>query len=324
MEIRKLQKTVDGTFFITLPKKWVMRLSLEKGSTISIEEDEEGRIIVMPYVKQEKKEKIATVTPSNILEREIIEKYLLGYDIIRIESEKPILSDLRERIKLILKRLIGLEIVEENSKKIITQCLVEPSLLVPEKIIRRLHAITISMQLDAISSLINNDSKLAKTVIERDEEVDRLYFLIVRTIRAAIDNPEILKMTSLKPIDFLDYRLLASFIESFADHSVAISEVTLKVSNQKLPEELIKTLSKISELINNMYYKAVISVLSKNLKMASEVRDKNEKALKLFEEFEKGLLDTQKSIIKCMAAVLTALKRLCELTIDIADLAVTK
>jgi AbrB family looped-hinge helix DNA binding protein len=324
LEIRKLQKTVDGTFFITLPKKWVMRLNLEKGTTVSIEEDEEGKIIIMPYVKQEKKEKIAIITPSSILEREIIEKYLLGYDVIRIESEKPILSDLRERIKLVLKKLIGLEIVEENAKKIITQCLVEPSLLVPEKIIRRLHAITISMQLDAISSLINNDSKLAKTVIERDEEVDRLYFLLVRIIRAAIDNPEITKTTSLKPIDFLDYRLLASFIESFADHSVAISEVTLKISNQKLSDELTKTLSKINELINNMYYKAVISVLSKNLKMASEVRDKKEEASKLFEEFEKGLLDAPKTIIKCMTAVLTALRRLCELTIDIADLAVTK
>jgi AbrB family looped-hinge helix DNA binding protein len=324
LEIRKLQKTVDGTFFITLPKKWVMRLNLEKGATVSIEEDEEGKIIIMPYGKQEKKEKIAIITPSNILEREIIEKYLLGYDVIRIESEKPILSDLRERIKLVLKKLIGLEIVEENAKKIITQCLVEPSLLIPEKIIRRLHAITISMQLDAISSLINNDSKLAKTVIERDEEVDRLYFLLVRIIRAAIDNPEIAKTTSLKPIDFLDYRLLASFIEGFADHSVAISEVTLKISNQKLSDELIKTLNKINELINNMYYKAVISVLSKNLKIASEVRDKKEEASKLFEEFEKSLLEAPKTIIKCLTAVLTALKRLCELTIDIADLAVTK
>jgi AbrB family looped-hinge helix DNA binding protein len=324
LEIRKLQKTVDGTFFITLPKKWVMRLNLEKGATVSIEEDEEGKIIIMPYGKQEKKEKIAIITPSNILEREIIEKYLLGYDVIRIESEKPILSDLRERIKLVLKKLIGLEIVEENTKKIITQCLVEPSLLIPEKIIRRLHAITISMQLDAISSLINNDSKLAKTVIERDEEVDRLYFLLVRIIRAAIDNPEIAKTTSLKPIDFLDYRLLASFIEGFADHSVAISEVTLKISNQKLSDELIKTLNKINELINNMYYKAVISVLSKNLKIASEVRDKKEEASKLFEEFEKSLLEAPKTIIKCLTAVLTALKRLCELTIDIADLAVTK
>ncbi|MEM2896538.1 MAG: phosphate uptake regulator PhoU [Candidatus Bathyarchaeia archaeon] len=324
MEIRKLQRTVDGTFFITLPKKWIARLSLGKGVTVSIEEDEEGKLIIMPYIKPEKKEKIAIITPSSILEREIIEKYLLGYDIIQIESEKPILSDLRERIKLILKKLIGLEIVEENTKRIMTQCLVEPSLLIPEKIIRRLHAITIAMQSDAISSLLNNDLKLANTVIERDEEVDRLYFLLVRIIRAAIDNREMTKLTSLRPIDFLDYRLLASFIESFADHSVAISEVTLKISNQKLPEELRKILNGISELLNGMYYQAVISVLSKNLKTASEVREKREMVSSLIEEFEKGLLETPRSIIECMTAALTALNRLCELTIDIADLAVTK
>jgi len=72
-----------------------------------------------------------------------------------------------------------------------------------------------------------------------------------------------------------------------------------------------------------MYYQAVISVLSKNLRIASEVREKQEKALKLLEEFEKSLLNAPKSIIKCMTAVLTALNRLCELTVDIADLAVT-
>ena len=45
------------------------------------------------------------------------------------------------------------------------------------------------MQRDAVNSFIDGDSSLAKSVIARDDENNRLYFLLVRILRTIIQSP---------------------------------------------------------------------------------------------------------------------------------------
>jgi phosphate uptake regulator len=72
------------------------------------------------------------------LGRQIIGQYLLGYDIIRIETKDKIDADIRNTVKTTVSSLIGLEIVEETYSQIVLQCLLEPSGFMPEKILRRI------------------------------------------------------------------------------------------------------------------------------------------------------------------------------------------
>ncbi|MFB0536858.1 MAG: hypothetical protein ACETWR_17970, partial [Anaerolineae bacterium] len=64
-------------------------------------------------------------TGAPFVDREIVGKYLLGYDIIRVEAKDRIGTADRERIKQASSRLIGLEIVEEDYAKIVMKCLLE-------------------------------------------------------------------------------------------------------------------------------------------------------------------------------------------------------
>ena len=50
----------------------------------------------------------------------------------------------------------------------------------PEKILRRNFAIVAGMIRDVAHSLIGGDLQLAKSVVARDDESNRLYFLLVR------------------------------------------------------------------------------------------------------------------------------------------------
>jgi phosphate uptake regulator len=138
METRRVQKTSDGTFFVTLPKAWVTQRGVYRGSLLAFENGKDGKLTIGLYTKEERSLASATLSPSSTLEREIEEKYLLGYDLIQIESKEVLHSEVRDKAKAILKRLVGLEIVEEDAHKIVIQCLIEPSLLEPQKIIRRL------------------------------------------------------------------------------------------------------------------------------------------------------------------------------------------
>jgi phosphate uptake regulator len=62
-------------------------------------------------------------------------------------------SEVRETVRRVVRSLVGLEIVEEDAKKLVIQCLIEPSLLFPDRILRRLHMISLTMQKDAVAAL---------------------------------------------------------------------------------------------------------------------------------------------------------------------------
>jgi phosphate uptake regulator len=46
MELRKVQRTSGGTFFVCLPKKWAERNRLDRSSLVSLSETADGRLIV--------------------------------------------------------------------------------------------------------------------------------------------------------------------------------------------------------------------------------------------------------------------------------------
>jgi phosphate uptake regulator len=323
MDLRKVQKTSDGTFFVTLPKNWVIIHNLERGSLISLDAAKDGKLTLGLYRENTRSLASVVLLPSSMLEREIEEKYLLGYDLITIKSEEVLHSNIRDSAKAILKKLVGLEIVEEDAHKLVIQCLIEPSLLAPEKIIGRLHSITKAMQQDAVTAFQSGDRKLAATVVERDEEVDRLYFLLVRIVRTALTDLSTAERVHTNPVDCLDYRLLASFVEHFGDYSASIAQNTPK-DEPRIPKILSRTIDKSSRTINSMYSLSIEAVLSRNLKMASEANDLGREAIEELDAAEHALGGVSSGVLGRVTSVLSSLRSMCEVNIDIADLAITR
>jgi phosphate uptake regulator len=309
---------------VTLPKAWVVKNKLERGAILSFSERKDGKILAEPYGEQERKITTVTLTPSPLLQREIEEKYLLGYDVFEILSQQVMNSDTRETVRRIVRSLVGLEIVEEDAKKMVIQCLIEPSLLFPDRILRRLHLITLAMQNDAVSAFVRGDSRLAHTVIERDEDVDRLYFLLVRVVRAALTDPAIAEKLAASPIDCLDYRILASFVENFADYATDIAESTWPRSRAKEMEATIRSIGKAGGILNRMHKDAVEAVFTRNLALAQEVTNLYDDAETTVRAAERGLVNAKPETIDRLATVVSALKAMSGINVDIADLAVTR
>jgi phosphate uptake regulator len=322
LELRKLQRTPDGTFLVTIPKAWAKRVGLDAGSVVSYEERQDGRLLLSPKIDEERAPLEVVLDGSPFVRREIIERYLLGYDIIRIQSKETLSPEIREEVRRTTKRLVGLEVLEEDSKKIVLQCLVEPSLLNPERILRRLEMLSMPMQLDSIQAFVSSNGELAKGVVERDEEVDRWYFLLVRLVRAAISDTYLLEKIKVSSVDCLDFRLLASYIENFADYSVTIAENTQ--NGVAIPKEEQALLEKIGTSVNAMYRDAVGSVLSRDLKLASSVGPRFKETKKHLSEAEARVAGSARPLVNHLVAVTIALNRMCEISVDISDLTITR
>ena len=321
-ELRKVQRTATGTFFVCLPRSWAEQHGLKKGALVALDETGEGKLLIDPKYSTEQLPRVATLAVGAYLSREIIGRYLLGFDIIRIEAKDRIDFDVRNVVKDTVASLIGLEIVEENYSQIVLQCLLEPSGFPPEKILRRNYAIVAGMNRDVVNSFVDGDLQRAKSVIARDDESNRLYFLLVRILRTIIQNPRLSEKLGLTLIECLDYRLAASLVEAIGDASVKIAAKTIDLNGIKPSEELRRLLVSLQAICNDAHEQALKAFINKDIALAENVRNMNEKIKTLFVDIEKVAKNQPVEVMPQLLAASSFLRQIYEHSVDLADLVV--
>jgi phosphate uptake regulator len=305
-----------------LPRSWAEEHGLRKGALVALDETSDGKLLIDPKYNAEEVPRIATLTAGPYLGREIIGRYLLGFDIIRIEAKEGIDFDVRNVVKATVGSLIGLEIVEESYSQIVLQCLLEPSGFPPEKILRRNYAIVAGMNRDVVNSFVDGDLQRAKSVIARDDESNRLYFLLVRILRTIIQNPGLSEKLGITPIDCLDYRLAASVIEAVGDASVKIAAKTMELNGAKPSEEVQKLLVSLQAICFDAHEQALKSFVNKDIASAENVRNMFEKIKPLFADIEKVAKAQPVEVMPQILAAASFLRQIYEYSVDVADLVV--
>ncbi len=225
-------------------------------------------------------------------------------------------------MKATVGSLIGIEIVEENVSKIELQCLLQPSSFPPDKILKRNYGIVVAMHRDAFNSFIDGDVQLAKSVIARDDENNRLYFLLVRILRTIIQNPGTGEKLGLTTIECLDYRLAASLLENMGDACVQIAVKAQQLNGVKPSEELRKLLCDLQALCHDSLEQASKAFLSKDIVVAETVRQMREKVQASSLLIEKMAEEQPLDVMPKTLAVTALLRQVYEQSVDLADLVV--
>jgi phosphate uptake regulator len=324
MELRKIQKTRGGTFFVTVPKEWAIKNGIKRGSVVSTSVASDGRLVIDSQYNLEPTLQAVVIKPTPYLSREIIGKYLLGYDIIRIEAKERITTEQRDVIKETSSRLVGLEVIEEDYTKVVMQCLLEQSALPPERVLRREHLITSGMYGDALTSLVEGDVQLAKNVITRDNEADRLYFLLVRILRTIVQNPGLNEKLEVSPIDCLDYRLAASLVESVGDLSSQIADYVVRLNGKKLNTEVSEPFMKFYKTVHESYNDSISAFLSRNISIAASVRNIKANVMETHHQVESICNSLPMDVAQNIISVISLINQIYDYSVDISDLTTPK
>jgi len=322
--VRKVQRTAGGTFFVDLPKAWGQQYGLDRGTVVAISVTDDGKLLIDPRHDVEPSPQAIALKPGPYLGREIIGKYLLGFDIIRVESKERLGPEVRDAIKKTVSGLIGLEIVEDDSTGIVLQCLLEPSGFPPERILRRGYAIAAGMHRDVVNALVDGDLRLAKNVIDRDDEVNRFYFLSVRILRTIIQNPGLSEKLGVRQIECLDYRLAASLVEAIGDECVHAAQKIEELKDAKLAADLKKAFVNFHTICFEAHENAVKAFLSGDISLAEDVRNMRQKVAKIFADIAKTARTQSLDVMPQILAVASALGQIYEHSVDISDLAMPK
>jgi phosphate uptake regulator len=314
---RRLQR-IGSSILVSLPKEWVDVNKLDKGAQVEIETTQNNLSIRTQQSKRPSKEiTISYPLPKgeNIVAN-ITGAYLLGYDIIRIKGKSPISVTDRESIRASMRRLVGMEIVDEDATNISVQFLLDETSVNPQNILKRMSSIALGMFSDVVLSLESGDKTNLETISNRDAEINRQYFLLVRLIRSTIMDTRLAGIFNLENIDILDYRIAANTLEIAGDTVVELAQSLMKSNLTKTEQKKIHDFSKDIEEIQT---KSIESFISNNRTLAINAialqKNNSEKISKI-----RSSLENKKQIHLAFFDVIYMLEKILQSWSDITDL----
>ncbi len=316
--------TGGSSYIITLPKEWVKQSNIEKNDPVGLLRQSDGTLLITSEMNrrshQREKEFLVTDTTNNtFLFRKLIGAYISGYDSITIKSKGRMPPKVRTIIRKFIQTTIGQEVVEEIDNKIIIKDLLNPAEMPFNRSIKRMHIMVKGMYDDVINSISEKDKKLAEDIILRDNEVDRLHWLIARQQNILNRNVNFADKMGITIEDATTSYLLSKRLERIGDHIIKIAENNLNIIDKKLDEKLITKIITAANYSLETLNKSVSSYYKKDINEANENIDRVEKLEKLCEEAKSPVLKQEPIVSLSLGYILESIGRIGEYAEDISE-----
>lgn len=331
MEPRKVQKVGYSTLSVSLPMNWAKKAGVEKGDLVFISEEADG---ALRLTTEQGKVEDSTVfivdvdkcDNTKVLARVIVGNYVLGRNVIKVESERRLMREQIESIREVTQRLLGIGIIEESDRHLLLQCSINPNNFPLETVVRRLFVITSIMFKEVLDSLIDGDMELAKDAITREYEADTIYWLLARLLASAQQSRAISESIGISdPMDIVQHSIIAWYLEMIGDrvNNIAENIIRLQPIRHESDDDLIDRLTQIGMIAFTMFDKAVKSVFDRNLTVASDAVDlyetvANEES-RLLKRFQNG---SSPDVAASVSEIAWDLKIIAEHSSAIAEIAI--
>ncbi|MBI2136793.1 phosphate uptake regulator PhoU [Candidatus Woesearchaeota archaeon] len=220
MQIRRLVKSGAASHTISLPKNWLDKNNLAKGDILYILEKSDKELVVTPETKPEvKQEKEISINIEKkdltSIQREITSAYINNYNTIVIHGDG--LADQVKDIRKILHDFVALEISELTSTRIVAKDLLNLQEISVDKTVRRMDMIIRSIVQDSIESI--DGKNMYESVYYRDFDVNKLYFLMCRILKSALNDSRIAEKFQITNSQGMASWFLSLNLENIADNS---------------------------------------------------------------------------------------------------------
>lgn len=324
METRKVQITGGTTLIVSLPKTWVNKVKLSAGDEVALKPQSDGSLSVRtknsPDIHLTKTIFIENKDGDNLV-REVIAAYIAGFTSIELKAPK-ILSKQRDTVRKTVNMLIGPEIIEETLDKIVLQDILNPSELSVKKSIRRMFMMTRAMQENAIRALKEKDFDLAKDVMERDNEVDKLFLLVSKQFRMVMRDISIADKFEMSMEEHLDMRLASHPLERIGDHASKICAQVVMMGDRELPKGIITAIDEVNQLSMKAVEDSVDALFKKNIDLANTTFAKRNELSKKIIKIEEEVIGLNSEISLPLGIILDSIDRSCDYGCNIAEIAI--
>lgn len=253
---RRIIRIGEKSIGITLPKRWLDTLNVGIGDVVEVSLI--GKVIVMKPITQAGGEtNEVSITLSGSMDettRVIIASYIEGYDNVEVIGQKDVI---RKAFSSVENKLPGSLMLEGDGSVLIKVATSETNVDLNE-VINSMANILNSMFSKFIEYLSTNKSDLLKEVLELDDQMDKLYFLALRTIK---------KLSFRDPKRAIDDTIVVKNLEHAADALDRLSNAFMRTQPTQCRNEIGSKLKDVWSYI----MKAVYSYLDNNIGNALKV-----------------------------------------------------
>lgn len=291
MELRKVQKTGSCSLSLTLLKQWTQNQGMTSGDTLLCSQEADGSMRLIPdklareLVRRNDSPYVIDADhylEPNLLERIVISSYISGHNHILIRSERRLAHHQLAEIRSAVNQLMGMGVMEETSQQVTLQVALDQNQFTVQTLLKRFYGLIASMLNDAMDSLRNLDREAALNVIQRENEADRLYWLISRLIHAAQSLPGTAETVKFNvAVEQMGIRSVAQDISSIGDHAEAIATEVSRMREQGYtpPQgQIYKKLREVHTETENILREAMMALQSRDMVMVNTALTRQLKA----------------------------------------------
>ena len=284
-----MQVTGGSTFTVSIPKGWATENGIEAGNRVEFHPEGDS-LLLSPRATEDTVEGSVEITDLEgpELTRTVFTLYVSGFDVINLEATR-VTPDQRRTVRDATQGLVGLEVIEETSDRVVLQDLLDSSELSIHNAITRMRLVAVTMLDDAVTAITDDDTDLATDVIERDDDVDRLWFMISRVFRSALRNPSTAADIGLPRETCFDYHSSARQLERIADHASKIGRLTLELA--EVPEDVADALAELHDEASDIVEMAMDALLEDDGTEATELANEARERVRNIDQYTRKVDD---------------------------------
>jgi phosphate uptake regulator len=282
MEYRKLISFGKSSFVVSLPKAWIKQNKLQKGDLIYIEESSTSLLLQPRHSKKEREEKSIRISVDGKsirhIKREIISAYVCNNSTITLVGNE--IKNRSQEITPIIQGLMAVEVMEQTSKEIVARDFLNIGGVSTNTIIRKMDVIIRSMMEDCEQSFDVNSSE---SINYRDNDVNKLAFLMFRIVRYGLENPSyMVRKFDLDSLALANLWWLSFDLESLADEIKRVSRYMERIELDKEQQEAFKG---VLRKVKKYYLDMMKAYYDKNVEAVHNVVNQKEEMIDICNEF---------------------------------------
>lgn len=325
MDLRKVQLTGGSSLTVTLPKNWIEKAGIRAGDVVGCLQQPDGTLVIQPHAKGERQLQRYVVELTDeqgeYVFRKVIAAYLMGYDVIVVSAKKPLPPAARLALRQAVRRIIGLEIVEEEANSMTVQDFLDPREFHMDKALRRMVMLTQAMQEEAFATLQDPNPDLLSSLKDRDDEVDRLYWLVSKQYHAMLRDGSYAAKMDLTATQALNFLLAARLIERTADHADRIATHALALQRTRAVEAFLPRIEKEARRAAELFREAIQTFIKRDPKKANAVIEAANQFSRNLEKMLKEAAALGGEPVSHLAFILESIGRTAAYAADVGEVA---
>jgi phosphate uptake regulator len=254
---RKIQQLGSSTLAVTLPAEWTREQSLSKGDELVVQRDENGGSLLVVPEGPKATEATTTIDADSLsaesVQRAVLAQYVLGRQLIEVESDGPFDPAVFNAITETERQLMGLGVVEEGIDTVAIRCSVDPGDFELPTLMERLWRTEATMRTETVEGLLGDDPDSARRAINRQSQVEKLFYLFLRLVFTTYRNPRLNRSVGIETgFPLIGYRSVAQDVVLMAEAARDVAELVIDTGGFGLDDATATHFEAVTEALDRV------------------------------------------------------------------------